>query len=378
MTKADSQSNLARRTGLAQSTVSNVVRELHAGGLVSFGKDDPATGGLRRGAVSLHPTRGVAVGVHIDLDRTTVVARRVDQSIDRTQTEVVPRGANRGLREVMPALKAAVESAVAGTGLSLDDVLSAGVAVPGMVDPRTGEFAEPVIAPWQRGDSPSRDLAQWLNVPAALDNDANLGALAEQTYATSDDTETVVYLKASTDIGAGLVVANLTIRGRHGIAGEIGHVVMVPEGEVCACGGRGCLETVIGADALLRQVRNASRGRDLDTPDSLTALIERARAGDAICLRVLQEAGRMLGRAVAQLCNVLNPGLIVVGGQLAAAGDLVLGPCEESLRRHALAGALQDLTLRPGSLGRQAEAQGALALGLSSLRRLDDMQHAPW
>jgi predicted NBD/HSP70 family sugar kinase len=379
MIKAGSQADLARRTGLAQSTVSSVVRELQDDGVVAAGKNGHASTSGRRPTVCLSPTRGVAVGVHLGFNHAMVVARRVDQPIAQTHQEFVQGGANRSLQEITTPLKRAVEDAVAATGLGLDDVLSLGVAVPGMVDPRSGSFANPVIPPWKPDDRPARDLAHWLGVPEALDNDANLGALAEQTYTTDGDAEMVVYIKASTGVGAGLVIANIPIRGHRGIAGEIGHLVMDPDGDVCYCGGRGCLETVIGADALLRQVRNSLSGKAADIPRTLASLIDRAQAAeaDSMCVRVLQDAGRMLGRAVAHLCNLLNPDLIVIGGQLAAAGDLLLEPCKQALKQHALRGAVDDLVLRTSSLGDRTEAQGALVLGLASLRRRDEGPDTP-
>ncbi|GAA1503864.1 ROK family transcriptional regulator [Streptomyces albidochromogenes] len=366
MIKSDSQAGLARRTGLAQSTVSNIVRELQTAKVFL---SEPGRGTR----VCLAPTRNVAVGVHLGFNQATVVARRVDRPVTETHWEHVGSGANRGLGEIMPSLKQAVREAVAKTGRELEDVVSLGVAVPRMVDPRTGRFRTPVLPPWSEGDAPSDDLGQWLRVQGALDNDANLGALAEQTYGTDGHCEIVVYVKGSTGIGAGLVISSNPIRG-HGMAGEIGHLVLDPDGMVCRCGGRGCLETIIGADALVRQAREALAGSVADVPYSLASLIERAQSGDAVCERVVRDAGRVLGQALALVCNLLNPDLIVLGGQLAAAQNLVLEPCRESLARFGLRGAVgphSEFALKLSAMNPLSEAQGALVLGLTSLRRTD-------
>lgn len=376
MIKGDTQASLARRTGLAQSTVSNIVRELHTAGVVPNGRNGQTSPAGRRTTVCLPATRHVAVGVHLGFNQATVVARRVDRPVAETQSEHVGSGANRGMGEVIPVLKQAIRDAVGKTGLRLEDVISLGVAVPRMVDPRSGKFASPVLPPWSEGDDPSRDLGDWLGVPGALDNDANLGALAEQIYATDGHTEIVVYIKGSTGVGAGLVISNNPIRGR-GMAGEIGHLVLDPDGAVCRCGGRGCLETMIGADALVRQARDALSGSAVDVPHSLASLIEKAQAGDVVCERVVRDAGRVLGQALAQVCNLLNPDLIVVGGQLGVAQGMILDPCRESLTRYALRGAVgaqSGFTLKPSSMNQLSEAQGALVLGLTSLRRTDDTQ----
>ncbi|MEW2086672.1 ROK family protein [Streptomyces sp. NPDC005283] len=356
--------------------MSNIVRELHTAGVVPNGRNGQTSPAGRRTTVCLPATRHVAVGVHLGFNQATVVARRVDRPVAETQSEHVGSGANRGMAEVIPVLKQAIRDAVGKTGLRLEDVISLGVAVPRMVDPRSGQFASPVLPPWSEGDDPSRDLGDWLGVPGALDNDANLGALAEQIYATDGHTEIVVYIKGSTGVGAGLVISNNPIRGR-GMAGEIGHLVLDPDGAVCRCGGRGCLETMIGADALVRQARDALSGSAVDVPHSLASLIEKAQAGDVVCERVVRDAGRVLGQALAQVCNLLNPDLIVVGGQLGVAQGMILEPCRESLTRYALRGAVgtqSGFTIKPSSMNQLSEAQGALVLGLTSLRRTDDTQ----
>ncbi|MGP4002605.1 ROK family transcriptional regulator [Streptomyces sp. 8N706] len=374
MIKPDTQANLARRTLLAQGTVSNAVRELDEKGFVDVDKNGRRGTG-RGGMVRLPATRNVAVGVHLGFNHAMVVARRVDHARSETRVERIDGGANRGMDEIVPALKRAIEEAVVKTGLNLEDVVSLGLGVPRMVEPRSGTFTSPVLPPWSEGDDPSRELGEWLGIRAALDNDANLGALAEQTYATDSHTETVVYIKASTGVGSGLVIASNLVRGHRGIAGEIGHVVLEPHGRVCRCGGRGCLETLIGADALVREVREALAGSAVDMPNSLASLIERAHAKDVVCERVVRDAGRTLGRALAHLCNLLNPELIVVGGQLAAAESLLLDPCKEALQRYALSAAVDPdhgFTVRRCSLRQFAEAQGALVLGLKALEGIDD------
>ncbi|GGO84284.1 ROK family transcriptional regulator [Wenjunlia tyrosinilytica] len=379
MIKADTQAGLARRTLLSQGTVSNTVRELELEGLVQGEKGAPSRGSGRGTRVRLLPAKGVAVGVHLGFNHATVVARRVDRDHGDISVQREEGGANRGLPEVMPVVRQMIEAAVADTGLGRDDVVSLGLAVPRMVDPRSGTFTSPVLPPWTEGDAPAQELGRWLGVRAVQDNDANLGALAEQTYATDSDFETVVYIKASTGIGAGLIIGNNLIRGHRGIAGEIGHLTLEPDGTVCRCGGRGCLETVIGADFLVRQVRQALTGNAVDVPNSLASLIDRAHAGDAVCLRVVQDAGRTLGLALSQLCNLLNPDLIVLGGQLAAARDLVLRPCRESLERCALRGAVDPSSgfeLKLSSLRQLTEAQGALVLGLRAHERNDEAQGA--
>ncbi|MCZ4094997.1 MULTISPECIES: ROK family transcriptional regulator [Streptomyces] len=372
MIKPDTQAGIARRTILSQATVSTAVRDLEKDGIVRMERNSAAQGKGGRGVrVCLQGAVNVAVGVDLGFNHVTVIARRVDEQYDRVKVQQSTDGANRGLAHVIPLVKGMIEEAVAETGRTSDDIISVGIAVPRMIDPRSGTFAAPVLPPWSgEGGDPAIELARALGVRVVMDNDANLGALAEQTYGGSDHLETVVYVKASTGIGSGLIVGGNLLRGRSGIAGELGHLTMDPHGVICQCGGRGCLETIIGAEYLIDQVRKSQLGNSADLPGSLAALIAKAHANDAVCVRALQDAGRLLGRALAQLCNLFNPDVIVLGGQLAAAKDLVLKPCREALERFALSGAVDpstDFELRLSNLKQRAEALGALVLGLSSI-----------
>jgi predicted NBD/HSP70 family sugar kinase len=364
MIKADRQSRIARRMGLSQGSVSTAVQELVEEEIVEVRRE-------RRGSsVLLKPTRGIALGIDLGFRRTAVIARRVDHPFEHVSRVVrAEEGANRGFAQVLPTIRRMISEAVEETGQKPADIVSAGIAVPRMINPREGRFTTPVLPPWNAEDDPAKVLGRELKVHVAIDNDANLGAMAEQTYGLEEPIETVVYVKASTGVGAGIMIGDKLLRGERGMAGEIGHLLIDRDGEVCLCGGRGCLDTVVGAEALLAEARQASRRSGYDAPSSLTLLIENARRGDAVCRRILGDAGRTLGQALAQLCNLVNPRLIVLGGELAGGDELVLEPCVQELRHFALAGAVGEeshLELRRSNLNSLAEAQGALILGLRS------------
>ncbi|MFE6286235.1 ROK family protein [Streptomyces sp. NPDC057877] len=361
--KADTQVGIARRTLLSQATVSAAVKELGKAGLT---QGTGSEGQGRGGKVGLVPLDEVGVGVHLGFNHVTVVARRLDKDFDEVAVRVNAEGVSRGWQRALPVVKDLIVEAVEETGRRRDDVFSVGIAVPRMINPRTGAFTPPILHPWRPGDDPAGDLRAFLGVPAVIDNDANLGALAEQTYGTREHAETVVYVKASTGVGAGIIVHNSVLRGRGGMAGEIGHLTVDPDGAVCQCGGRGCLETVIGAEPLIAQARAARHRTSAAAFEQLEDVIRAARERDAVCMRVIKDAGRMLGRSLAQLCNLLNPDLIVIGGQLAEC-DLLLEGCRETLHRFALPGAVaygNGFDITRSELGTKAEAQGAFVLGL--------------
>ncbi len=203
-----------------------------------------------------------------------------------------------------------------------------------------------------------------LDVPIIVDNDANLGALAEAAFGAARDSGDMVYLKVSSGIGAGLILNGRLYRGTAGLAGELGHLLVDPDGLVCRCGNRGCLETLAATGALVELLRR-SHGDDITVPH----MLELARRGDLGCRRVIADAGRAIGQAVSMLLNVLNPELLVVGGDLAAAGDLLLDGVRESIARAALPGAADAATVTAGVLGERAQVLGALALVVSEADR---------
>ena len=208
------------------------------------------------------------------------------------------------------------------------------------------------------------ELRKRLDFPVMVDNDANLGALAEAAFGAGRDAGDLIYLKISSGIGAGLILNGRLYRGSAGLAGELGHVLVNPDGIVCRCGNRGCLETVAATGALVDLLRR-SHGDDLTVP----AMIEAATRGDAGCRRVIGDAGRALGQVVATLLNVLNPEMLIVGGDLAGAGDLLLDGIRESVARAALPETSRGAQLVAGVLGERAQVLGALALVVSEADR---------
>ncbi|MDQ3579503.1 MAG: ROK family transcriptional regulator, partial [Actinomycetota bacterium] len=182
MIKSDRQSRIARRTGLSQATVSASIQELAELGVVETDKAVDGLGKSRGGQVRLRPLSGVAVGVDLGFNHVSVIVRRVDHPFQRVAWRRGASGANTGLRRLLPEVRELIREAVDETGQTMADIVSAGVAVPRMVEPRTGRFTTPVLPPWEPGDDPAAEFTAMLGVPVAMDNDANLGAMAEQIY----------------------------------------------------------------------------------------------------------------------------------------------------------------------------------------------------
>jgi glucokinase-like ROK family protein len=353
-----SRAEIARRTGLSRSTVSSLVSELQADGLVAERADTGEAHGEHGGRpprlLAFRPSAGAAVGLDFGHSHLRVAVSDLSSTILAERT--TPLDTDHASQEGLDAAVELVGEALADAGVDRAGVIGAGLGLPGPVDQVDGVVGSSVILPGWVGVAAAQELRRRLELPVFVDNDANLGALGEATFGAGQDVTDFIYVKVSSGIGAGLILDGRLYRGWGGMAGELGHVLVDPEGAVCRCGNRGCLETAASGPAVLELLRR-SHG-ELTLPQMLRL----AADGDLGCRRVIADAGRAVGGAAALLCNILNPQRLVVGGDLAAAGDLLLDGVRESVRRWALPAAADVAEVVPGVLGERAEVLGALAL----------------
>ncbi len=253
-------------------------------------------------------------------------------------------------------------AALAAAAVDRDALVGAAAAIGGLVG-REGEvLASAALRGWA-GCRVGDELGRRLGVTVDVENDANLEALAEVSSGAAAGVADVVYVKASTGIGAALVLGGRLHRGAAGAAGELGHVQVRAGGAVCRCGSRGCLETVAGAPVLLEALEPL-HGPGLGVED-LLALVA---SGDPGACRVVKDAGRALGRALADVCTHLNPALVVVGGDLAGAGEPFLKWVRLALEHYAQPTSVAAVDVVPSALGPHAETLGALALATRAVR----------
>jgi predicted NBD/HSP70 family sugar kinase len=357
---AASRADIARNTGLSRTTVSTLVADLHVRGLVveSAAEAPPARAGqLGRPPILLSLDASAAAGVGIDFDHDRVRVAVSDLSRTVLAEAIASFDVDRDATASVEQAGRLVDEVLEEAGLARDRVLGAGVAIAGPVDQETGVVRESSILPGWSGRNAAALLGERLAMPVQVDNDANLGALAEVTFGAAVGARYAVYVSISSGIGAGIVVEGRPYRGARGIAGEIGHLLMDPDGRICRCGNRGCLETVASGPALLDLMR-ASRGEAF----SLDQVLDLAAAGDSGCRRAIADAGRNVGRALASVVSILGPEVVVVGGELSRAGDDLLDPLAEAIHRFALPAATQELAVVRGALGDRANLLGALAL----------------
>ena len=360
-----SRSDLARITGLSRTTVGSLIAELEARSLVSEHEDDGRQPGRGRPPVfwRLQPSAGVAVGIDFDHDRVRVALADLSSTLleeDESEIDV-----DHSAGDAIGAAVELVRTLLRAAGLAGAQVVGAGVGLPGPIDRRTGTLGSSAILTGWAGLNVQRELARRLELPVEVDNDANLGALAELSLGAGRGKSNILYVRAGSGIGAGIVINGRVYEGAAGLAGEIGHVQVRVDGAVCRCGNRGCLETVAAAEALGALLRPAL-GHEM----SARKIVGLVATGDLRATRVVNDAGRAIGRVLADLCNALNPEAIVVGGELSEAGEPLLGGIREAVDRYALPGAAQVVEVLHGELGERAAVLGALTLVIGNTEGL--------
>jgi glucokinase-like ROK family protein len=362
-----SRAEIARRTGLSRSTVSSLVADLQADGLVVERPEPGSAHGQQGGRppilLSFDASAGAAIGIDFGHSHLRVAVSDLAGTILSERRE--PLDTDHDAQQGLELAAVMVADALTDAGVPRSAVIGAGMGLPGPIEQSAGIVGSSAILPGWIGMTAATEMRGRLDIPVMVDNDANLGALAEAAFGAGRDAGDLIYLKVSSGIGAGLILNGRLYRGSSGLAGELGHVLVDPDGIVCRCGNRGCLETVAATGALVDLLRR-SHGEDLTTE----AMLDAARGGDLGCRRVIHDAGRALGQVVATLLNVLNPELLVVGGDLAGAGDLLLDGVRESVSRAALPEAARRAEVVAGVLGDRAQVLGALALVVSEADRI--------
>src|SRR5918992_6342764 len=366
-----SRATIALETGLNKTTVSSLVTELIGLDLlVERGLEQRGTVGRPGQVVELSDTGVVALGLEVNVDYLAVRALDLtgaerDRRLDARDNRGVPVGE---VLDRLAAIAGASLEAVHAEGLRL---VGATVAVPGLVDAK-GEAL--LVAPnlgWR--DVPVADeLRERLSeppFPLAADNEANLAAMAELWEGTARGLRDVLYVSGEIGVGAGIIVRGELFRGAQGFGGEFGHMTMDPAGRPCACGSRGCLETLAGLEALLARagLDPAEAATTAGSGEPVAELAARARMGDERALAALRDAGRWLGIGIASAANLLNFQAVVLGGFFAQLATWLASPIARELERHVLASDWAVPRVLPSTLGPEAAVRGAAAL---SLRRI--------
>ena len=359
--RATTRTGLAEVTGLARSTIAQRLEPLLSSGLVQEAETGVSTGGRPPMVLTFNRTAGVVLVADIGATTTRVAVTDLAGEIlaRATETLAVSAGPDTVLGEVRSHFDALLDE----LGRDPADVRGIGIGVPGPVEFARGVAVSPPIMPgWNEYPIPARFAARF-HAPVLVDNDVNIMAQGEYEQRWRDQVHDLLFVKVGTGIGAGLIVDGRIRRGAQGAAGDIGHIrVAGADHIVCPCSNVGCLEAVAGGGALARQLRE--RGKDAHGPADVVDLVGH---GDPDAVGLVRGAGRQLGIVLAGLVNLLNPGVIVVGGPLADVDQQLLAGVRESIYSRSLPLATRNLQIVRSQLGDDAGIAGAAALVLDHL-----------
>lgn len=315
-----SAADISRQAGLSKSNAARIVEHLKQVNLISEVPQE-AKERTRRGRpgslLSLNPNLGTCVGLVLQPDGIELTVAdtshrvHVEHRVDLEQDYSVELGINAASR--------LVDAVYHDAGLDRSRLLGVGVAVPGPVEPRTGRVLRSSMVPIWAGTDISGVFSAALGAPVFVDNESNCAALAEMTWGAARNDSEFVYFKLDIGVGGAIVINGNLVVGVAGGAGEVGHMTINPDGPLCRCGNRGCIELYAGWNAVIEPAR-LRFGESVRFED----IAAEALKGDPGCRRLIEDAAATAGRGLANICAVLNPPLVVVGGRQLAAGDILM------------------------------------------------------
>ncbi len=369
-----SRAELAALSGLNRSTVSNIIKGLLDEGLVWEQELKDSRIGRPSISLNLRPDGGAIIGVEINVDFISVLL--TDFVAAPLHQDFIPFDPSLPQIDVLLRAEQAVDRAIQVAAQRKLQVMGIGVGLPGLVDVERGEL---IFAPnlhWS--DIPLRLMwNQRFRCPIFVDNEANLAALGEYYFGIARNVDHFIYLSSGVGMGGGIMIHGKLFRGWNGYAGELGHIQRDPEGEQCGCGRTGCWETQVGPKAVLSRVKNALKennrreGSPSDPFDlndlTFELVIERALQGAGICLKAIEEVGVNLGKGIADIANIFNPEMVVIGGLLCQARTILYPVIQETVAKETLLPSQKDLRIEFSERGRDACVYGAVAIVLDNI-----------
>jgi N-acetylglucosamine repressor len=369
-----SRTEIARLSGLSLATVSGITAEFIQTGLVNEQGEGESSGGRRPVLLVLNPQAGFVVGVK--LMEHAVTSALTDLNAQVLHHRITPLPAPEGKwrpEGVLPTVIQAIGATIAEAGVDRRLVLGIGVGMAGLVDGEAGVCRYSPFFDWQDAEI-AAPIADSLGLPVYLENDVNTLTIAEQWFGYGHGVQHFVVVTVGRGVGAGIVVNGQFYRGAMGGAGEFGHITLLEGGPPCDCGKQGCLEALASDQAMVRQARAAMALGERTTMAkvetlTLESIVAAAEAGDELARRLLADSGHWLGIGISMLVNVLNPQMVIVGGEGVRAGEWRFGSMRKAVRDHSFDGLINELQIVIEPSGDKTWARGAASLVLQEIYR---------
>lgn len=361
------QAEIARACNLSTSTVSAIVSEARAQGLIVMSDSEPgvATSDRRGTAVAFNPELGYVVGIDIGQTMTRVALGDLEYRPLAVETvrSIVNTPSDDATQRIISATQRLVENA----GIDSNRIVGVGLGMPSPQDADHRTVEGQHIFPGWTGERIKQEFENLLQKPVFVENDADAAALAESRWGAGRNVTSLLHVLTHAGIGAGLVLNGEIYRGATGRAGEIGHISIDAHGPLCYCGNRGCLQTYAGGDAVAAVLR-PFHGEDTTIDDVLLA----AHEGERTAIRAVRDAGHFLGRVLGEVANILNPEKIVVSGCFPRAGEIFFGPLRSEFELKAMHG-IADVEIVPSGLPDNATIRASLGIVPIDLEQLYDI-----
>ena len=359
-----SRAELQKTTGLTLASVTRLVQELKNTGVILEIDKGESSGGRQPSLVRVNPQAGVVISLDFSgielkgaiLDAANHCLCVIKQPFQGMQPAILQK-------QVIQMCQELVSNPV----IQHRRILGIGISVPGTVDAENGIIRDALNM--RLHDFPIRDiLGKVFDLPIFIEHDTSTAALAEKFYGAGRGVEDLIYIIVSTGIGAGLIVNHEVYRGATGLAGELGHVIVERDGQVCVCGKRGCLEAVAAVPAMLANAHNVllrRKGSSDANSISLVDLIEAAGQGDQLSLAIIQRAADYLAMAISIVVSILDIRLMVIGGEVVQMGELYFAPLRKSIEKYRVEG--REIQIVPAVLGENAPLQGISMIVLQNV-----------
>lgn len=378
-----SRADLGRQTGLSRSTVSQHVERLLRLGIVLEEPDARYSAASKRKQLVFNEQCGYVVA--IDLGVTSVDLALCNLGAEIIEYRELDIAVALGPKQVMNSLTEAIDDLLVSNQVQKDTLLGMGMGIPGPVEFLTGTPIYPPIMPGWHEYPIKQVLEKRYGCVVYVDNDVNMMAVGELKYGAGLNIDDQLFVKVGSGIGAGLILGGQLYRGSQGSAGDIGHIAVKNNEELCSCGNRGCLEAMASGRALARiATKLAQEGRShrlqqvLLERGEITAkdVAQVAHEGDSLCMSLVRDTGEAIGAVLAGMINFVNPSLIIVGGGVAGMGDRLIATIKETIYRKSTPLATSSLEVCLAKLGNEAGVIGAAALvadEVFSMERVTEM-----
>ncbi|MDP3451311.1 MAG: ROK family protein [Bacteroidales bacterium] len=364
-------SELCSLTNNSIPTITNIIIELtNEGWVLNYGISN-STGGRKPTIFGLNPNAAYILGIDLSRRYTNIGLFDLHNNMIGEMMQLSEGLSNSDT--ILPTIKEAVDKILNIHQLDRDVVLGSGVAIPGIFNIRDGvSYSYPIF-----GGSPVKQtFEELLNMNVYIEHDTRTMALGEQWFGLAGDYDNALFINIGSGIGLSMILNGELYKGRSGYSGEFGHIQMVPEGDLCYCGRIGCLETVASGTAIVHRAKEMIlKGKNSiisrithNNPEAinLKTVISAANSGDLLSIELLEEAAEFLAKGVSTLIHLFNPDAVIIGGEMAEAGNLIKDPVKQKIGKYTILQLKQDSQILVSGLHERAGILGTLPVVMSN------------